>query len=330
MVADMTPQITPTPLVSVVMPVYRAGIKLERSLRSILDQTFTNFEFIIICDEPSATELCILNKFQRVDSRLVVIVNPNRSGLVASLNTGISIAKGKYIARMDADDVSYPTRIETQVSYMEAHPNVGICGTAHILKSNEIIQVCSYPLNTDDIAMRLMFGTAFGHPTVMFRSDFIKTISGPYDSPFIHAEDYELWVRCVGETNMANLPDILMYIENDGNNVSSIYKQIQLEQTETIRDVAATKLGFPLQGNMPLEEWLMTLSAINRLRGRFDEVKFNKNLGEDWYNHCLMHTRDGFAAWEMFWNSNLSIYARLSLKRKMKFFIACLIKWQGN
>lgn len=318
-----------TPSISVVMPVWNIKEnKLIRSIESILTQTFTDFEFIIVADEPTKGVQHICNQFQRSDSRITIIYQMERQGLSRSLNTGIALAKGKYIARMDADDISYPTRLKKQYDFMEAHPEVGISGTNHYMDRKGRTYPTFYLTKEGEMNSRSLFGPVLAHPTVIFRSSFIKNIPGPYDPDFLHAEDYELWVRCIGKTKMTNLEEILVYIENDGDNVSDRFLAIQEETAVRIRNIAASKFGFPVN-NGDFVKWLEDLYSTNEEKKIFPQEFFRRELGRYWYFYCLNHSAfNGLSAWKLYRSHPLYKYSYVSIGMKLKFLGACLIKWR--
>ena len=320
-----------TPKISVVMPVYRPReLQLETSIESILNQAFTDFEFIIICDKPRKEDIAVIKKYELEDQRVMCWYHSQRAGLVNSLNEGFTLAQGKYIARMDSDDFSRPERLQKQYDFMEAHPEIGISGSYHSLKREGTDSVCEYPLDDDRIRCALMFDTAFAHPTVIIRNDFIRTLPGPYDINFIHAEDYELWVRCAGKTKFANIPEVLVDIVNDGENASDANKKILLEQTVRIRGIAAAKFGFPQQDKLSKEQWLEQVYATNEILQVFPRDYLNERMGKDWYNYCLTLARNGMVAWQIFHASPLHDCINLSVKRKIKFLGACLLRWEAK
>jgi glycosyltransferase involved in cell wall biosynthesis len=318
---------------SVVMPVWNTKPEaLKRSMKSMLAQKFDDrWEFIIVADEPSEeTNKNILSsiKFNHdTGINIIYIDNSVRQGLSRSLNQGFAIAKGKYIARMDADDFSFPNRLQTQYDFMETHPEIGISGSAHWMHRHGETYITYYPKNIGEIHSRLMFGPCLAHPTTIFRSDFIKTIYGPYDPNYIHAEDYELWVRCADKTFYGNIDDVLVYIENDGDNVSDRFLAIQEESAKRIRNVAAKKFGFP----EPYEDhgkWITDIYTINESKNIFPKEFFNHDIANHWYRYCQnFRAREGISAWFLFWNHPLSKYSDLTLKQKIKFLGACMIKW---
>ncbi len=179
-----------TPVVSVVMSVYREPIDwIKESVASILQQTFSDFEFIIVNDNPGDNALCdYLRSLQVKDNRIILLYNELNIGLTKSLNRGIERAQGKYIARMDADDISYPHRFERQIEYLDNHIDVGVCGSYVELfgSKNGIVK---YPVNDNEIF--LFIETCCAHPSVMMRSSIFDGVR--YNESMRVAQDYDLW-----------------------------------------------------------------------------------------------------------------------------------------
>ena len=199
---------------------------LRESIDSILNQTFSDFEFIIINDNPERELNCkVLNDYQKQDERIVVVENEYNIGLTKSLNKGLEIAKGKYIARMDADDISLPERLKKQVGFMESHAQIGVCG-ASILCFGRRNQKQFYPENDKDCF--IFQRSPFAHPTVMIRNCVLKSGNYFYNSEFRYAQDYELWSRLSKVTCFHNLPEILLkYRVTDAQLTSKHYREQQ-------------------------------------------------------------------------------------------------------
>jgi glycosyltransferase involved in cell wall biosynthesis len=315
------------PLVSVVMPTYHSERHLEEAIDSIRNQTYKNIEFIIVSDEPTTKEIQILDYMMLTDNRVRVIYHWKRAGLITSLNKGFEVAKGKYIARMDADDISYPKRIEKQIEYMELHPEVGVCGTCTIHEWNGISEKVFCPTNNASIiAMMMMLGCSICHPSVMIRTDFIRTIPGPYAGKFQYAEDYYLWVRCIGKTTFHNLEDTLLVYRSDGTNICSVNKSKQESELLQLKEMTADTIGLPTQKNKSLDEWLHELVIENQHSHKLPLESFNRIVAERWYNECLLITYKGLFAWDLFWASPLSEYIPMPIVRKAKFLGACLLR----
>ncbi len=193
------------------MSVYNNEEYLEEAIESILNQTFTDFEFIIIDDGSTDGTWAILSSY--ADPRVRLVHNQGNIGLTRSLNKGLTLAQGVYIARMDADDISLPDRFERQIAFLSAYPGVGLLGVGWWnLKSNgEKQQMVSPPTADSVIRWFLLFGTVLAHPGVMFRKDLINKV-GQYNENIHFAQDYELWCRMAQVTRLANLPEPLLLL----------------------------------------------------------------------------------------------------------------------
>ena len=192
------------------MSVYNGEKYLSEAIESILIQTYKNFEFIIIDDGSTDKSFEIIHHYQKQDNRIILISRENR-GLIASLNEGIKKAQGKYIVRMDADDISVPTRFEVQVKFMEANSDIGISGSA-VIRFGENIKTVTWKLlkNNEAIKSELLFSSTFAHPSVIMNKTMIFKYNLFYDNQFLHAEDFELWTRMAKVTQMANLSKPLL------------------------------------------------------------------------------------------------------------------------
>ena len=184
------------PMISVVMSVYNAEKYLDEAIESILNQTYKDFEFIIINDGSKDDSLKTIRKYEQQDNRIIVISRENR-GLIFSLNEGIEISSGKYIARMDADDISLPTRFEKQLQFMEKD-NLDICGSHYyvINQTNKYLSTRIVSSNLEFNKIVLVRSVPFAHGSVMFRKAFLIDNSLFYGSTqYDKAEDYALWIK---------------------------------------------------------------------------------------------------------------------------------------
>jgi glycosyltransferase involved in cell wall biosynthesis len=198
-----------TPQVSVLMPVYNGERYLREAVESIVAQTFTNFEFIIIDDGSTDTTGAILDSFD--DPRIVRSKNEENIGLARSLNKGLTMARGEYIARMDADDISLPERLARQVAFLDAHPEVGVLGSVVQVIDGDGNKSDTLWLPTEHGVLRwsLCFGGPIAHPTVMMRREVVERVGG-YNPNMVTAQDYDLWRRLSGVTRLSNLQDVLL------------------------------------------------------------------------------------------------------------------------
>jgi len=206
------------PIISVVMSVYNSEKYLVEAIESILTQTFADFEFIIINDGSTDSSLSIIKKYLLDDDRIVLISRENK-GLPYSLNEGIIKARGKYIARMDADDISLPMRFEEQISYMESNSDIGVCGTqAYVFSEKSVIKKThKHPSKDEDLKLRLLFSVCFIHPSVMIRKSILDNISIIYNEKYKNSQDYDLWVRLASITKFGTIqkPLIFYRVSND-------------------------------------------------------------------------------------------------------------------
>ncbi len=247
------------PKVSIVMSTFNNDIYLQASIESMLFQTYRDFEFIIIDDGSTDSTSIMLDMVK--DPRVKIVRHESQLGLIASLNHGLSIAKGEYVARMDADDTSSLDRLMLQVHFMEENPHIDLCGTGMILsrQGNHKIN----PLTHEEIRTWLLFHTCISHPTIMLRRSTIERLHIRYSSDFPHAEDYELWNRIAPYVQMANLPQPLLYYRQHAGQVSQSFRDIQELSARRVRERQFSHIGV-----YPTEEEYQT---------HMDFVHFNIN-----------------------------------------------------
>lgn len=191
------------------MSVYNGQEHLKEAISSILNQSFSDFEFIIINDGSIDDTQQIIEQFAARDSR-IRRVNQKNAGLTVSLNKGVNLARGRYIARQDADDASFPHRFEKQMFFLKKHPGVVLCGT-WFLEDNEGKgrMIRTYPLGDKVIRKNIKYVNHFCHPSVIFLKEAF-TKAGGYDETFLTAQDFEFWIRLSKEGMVANIPEVLV------------------------------------------------------------------------------------------------------------------------
>jgi len=226
------------PLVSVIIPVYNAEKYVEQAVRSIMNQTYKNLEILITDDCSTDGSFAILQKLAEEDARIKLFQNEQNQKIVRTLNALVERATGKYIARMDADDISLAKRIEKQVAFLEANADIAICGTNawHIDEKGKRTKKTCLPLTAEDNQFFLQFYSTFYHPTVMFRSQVYK--QNLYSQDFLYAEDYELWCRLVFEKGVkgANLGEALFEYRIFNNQSSEKHRSDQIASSVKIFD----------------------------------------------------------------------------------------------
>jgi glycosyltransferase involved in cell wall biosynthesis len=193
------------------MSVYNGERYLREAILSILRQTWTDYEFLIINDGSTDNSREIIASFD--DPRIRLLDNTTNIGLTKSLNRGLELARGEFIARQDADDISHPTRIEQQVNFLNSHPDVVLLGTqqrAIDLNGNSTSIAGVLPIANLSIKWCLMFQNAFAHTSVMYRRKVVWDQMQGYDESFIRSQDFELWSRIVEKHAARNLPKVLV------------------------------------------------------------------------------------------------------------------------
>lgn len=207
------------PKISVIMSVYDGEKYLDESIQSILNQTFKDFEFIIINDCSTDNSLYIIKQYATKDKRIVLIENEENIGLTKSLNEGLKIAKGKYIARMDADDVALSERFNKQYNYLEKNKNVFLLGTSAMMideDGNRSIKITAIT-QEKKIYSRLRKKNTIIHSSIMFRNDFELF----YRENFKYAQDYDLYLRVLSEGKIIkNILEVLLYYRVCKNSIS--------------------------------------------------------------------------------------------------------------
>lgn len=295
--------------VSVLLPVYNAQTYLKEAIESILNQSFQDFELIIINDgstDKSDEIICSFN-----DNRIVYVKNETNLKLIETLNKGIKLCKGKYIARMDADDISMPQRLERQYQFMESNPAVGLCGSwAKVIneKGEETGKIKNFTHNKD-LKIHLLFSVPFVHPSVMMKAELLK--EEPYAIQFSHAEDYDLWCRLSRKTQMANIPEFLFQYRWHSTNISQIENPAQISVKEEIikrelkflelspneSELKAHQASFKLyflgkKNTTPIidfsfvKSWYNRLIAANKQYKIYDQSRFSAYIWIRWFVIC--------------------------------------------
>lgn len=202
------------PLVSVVMTVYNGGSFVKEAVRSIFDQTFTDFEFIVI--DNASTDGTRLYLKDLHEPRLRLVLNEKNEGQTKALNRGLKMARGEFIARMDADDVSLPERLAVQVNHLRGHLRQGVVGSWHeeIDEHGKFLKLMRYPSDPLEIRCNLISDgdltlRCFAHPTALFRAAALRDVGG-YDESVLYAQDYELWTRMLAKYDIGNVPCALL------------------------------------------------------------------------------------------------------------------------
>lgn len=329
------------PKVTVLMPVFNGEKYLREAIESILNQTFTDFEFLIINDGSTDSTVGIINSYN--DSRIRLIHNDRNAGLIVTLNKGFDLANGEYIVRMDCDDISMTERIEKQVHFMDSNLDVGVCGTwFQFVDTGQKIVLPEFP---DAVKAYLFYNSALGHPTVIIRTDVLRQHKLYYDSKYKHAEDYELWIRLSKITKLANIPEVLLQYRKHPEQISVVYSRDQGSIANVIRINQLKELGLiPTQDEIDLHLdviansnindfsifniylWFRKLISVNIKTRVYDDKKFKEALAILWLNIFANKKDFKFVDIMRFLKSPLRRHCNLGLRQKVSFSIKCFKK----
>jgi glycosyltransferase involved in cell wall biosynthesis len=278
------------PLISVLMPCYNSSAYINEAIKSILNQTIKDFELLIFDD--ASTDNTIQNIRSFDDVRIKLIEKPNNTGYTDSLNMGLKIARGKYIARMDSDDVSLETRFQKQVHFLDLNPDIVVCGTwIETFPDNTIVK---YPKKNEEIMVSLLDDCCLAHPSVFIRRSFLVDEGAQYDKDFEPAEDYDLWTRLISKGKFANIPEVLLkyrvhpqqtsssrYYSQQNNSLRSRQRMLnyliddgQINNLELSHLVYQTDKIDSNRKLLTLIDWLDTLVILNDQKQIFDRKMF--------------------------------------------------------
>lgn len=219
--------------ISILMPCRNAEQFVEQSVRSVLKQTFSDFELLVIDDSSEDETWNILQSQAAKDARLKLVRNTTRHGVAASLNIALELASGRFIARMDADDLMLRNRLKKQRNFLEKRPYLDGCGMS-IIRFGSRIGFKSFPRTADSISARILFQSPFAHPTIMVRSSVFKVYR--YNESLDAGQDYELWLRMTNQHSFANMWSPGIFYRHHENQVSSAFKELQNLKRNEIRN----------------------------------------------------------------------------------------------
>lgn len=236
------------PRISVLMPAYNAAGEIGAALQSLLDQSFADFEVLVVDDASADETAAVVESF--ADPRIRLERNERNLGLPGSLNRLLPRVSSPLIARMDADDLCDPKRFELQCAFLERQPEVGVLGSrAWSLRADGSVggfADFSHPLEHEAIAAASLFGAPLVHPSVMINRAAVPEAALHYRSDYVPAADYELWVRLLPQVRFAALPQRLLGYRRHGSQISTARRVQQIAKGDLVRLTALRRLGVPL------------------------------------------------------------------------------------
>ncbi|MCC9073929.1 glycosyltransferase [Flavobacterium sp. F-65] len=334
-----------TPEISVIMPIYNAGSFLKESIESILNQTHTDFELLLLNDKSTDNSLEIILEYKQKDSRVVVIDKQSNVGPANIRNEGILIAKGKFIALMDADDIALPNRFEKQIAIFKKYPEIGVCGswfTFFGAKKNTV----THSEKHDDIKISFLHSCSIGNPTVMLRKDALSGLN--FDNSFTISEDYDLWTRLITKTNFYNIQESLLQYRWHSNNIS---KTRIINEAEAIRRIKINQLiEFEIESTNPkIDSYLNAISirrgllpseiievikaskfliSQNEKLKKFNHLSLNKHI-----NRTLIRTIRNASKYDISYYNYLKkeeseLFQKINKLDRIVLFIKSIIGWK--
>jgi glycosyltransferase involved in cell wall biosynthesis len=268
-----------------------------------------------------------------------VVANNRNIGLIATLNRGLDLAQGKFVARMDADDMSLPRRLETQLAFLLRNPEVGVCGTWFRAVGSDTSRVVRPPCSPDIVAAHAFFYCPLAHPTVMFRREFFERYALRYDPAALHAEDYELWSRALDYFPIANVPEVLLEYRVHDAQISAQSAQVQSQTTDSVRrkfldqllpgekseDIAwhlrlcRYDVPFDTATLFSARAWLDRLLEANETAGIYSRSAFGNAVGHVWYEIALRVAANEPRARRVYFSRRYGGLSKATLARDAKF-----------
>ncbi|PKM11085.1 MAG: glycosyl transferase family 2 [Gammaproteobacteria bacterium HGW-Gammaproteobacteria-3] len=339
------------PKVTVFIPVYNRERYIAQAIESILGQTFTDFELLLVDDGSTDRSRDIVQGFH--DPRVRLVCNEVNLGIPGARNKGIDLAKGEYLAFLDSDDVACPTRLARQVEFLDQHPDYAAV-SAWIswvnAKGKPIGKVKRKALSTDEIAAQRLFRCCLENTASMARTAILQQYR--HREQFILGSDYDLWARIGADYKLAALPEVLVRRrEHEGRTTEGKTEQIKALRLLIYADqltalgVAFTdndldrhyllrriqKMGAPDQAYLDwAETWLLTLQKANRRLQRYPEPAFSEVLGGFWFKVCWHAFKKlGWQVWPRFWRSALRGVACAELKKLTYLYLPGTFRREG-
>ena len=291
--------------ISVIMPVYNGERYLREAMESILNQTYKDFEFIIINDASKDSTEEIIKSYN--DDRIVYLKNEQNLGVAGTLNRGLDVAKGEYIARMDADDISFSYRFQMQVDFLDNNKNVGVCG-GNLRIFGEGIEERDFFYSEKDKAIRvdMLFNSAFAHPAIMMRRDIVEKYNIRYDIAFEKAEDYKMWHDILLVSDGYNIQEYLLKYRYHSSQVTKTCIEEKTSAVTKMREVMYKTL------NLENDDYLELFAQICDGKREFSEEEYSSFL-----ELVKLSKKSGYSKKELMnnWSSiNRSIHRKSKIK----------------
>lgn len=333
------------PRLTVLLPVYNAAPYLGEAVRSVLGQSFADFELLAIDDGSTDESLDILRSFD--DSRMRIERNDVNQGLIATLNKGLDLARGEYVARMDGDDLAMPRRLEAQVAMMDGDAGLGACGMFIETFGHGRPAVQRYPVRNEQVQCHLLGYTPMAHPTVMFRKPMFDHHCLRYDRNFPHAEDYDLLERASHCFRLANIPEVGLRYRLHATQVSRVHSGILQESVARIRSrrmklflqdaysetvPSMLEMFFNTGRHVTLDDISEVRTSIDMIMDRnrrarmFNDTELSEFLAARWINMCNRVSGKGMHLWKEYRSFPCRVHGGSFMFDQFKLLVKCVLK----
>jgi hypothetical protein len=332
------------PKVSVLMPTYNGEAYIVEAIESIRMQTFQDWELIVVDDGSRDNTVAQVAKFIQTDNRIRLIQFAENQGIPFARNAAVAAAGGLYLANLDSDDVALPQRFEMQVSFLDTHPEVGVCGAGMGCLTTGKLAFPAYHSH-EAICAQLLFGSPIPNSSAMMRANLLMPSVPAYDASFALAQDYDLWERLSTQTRLHNLTEVLVYRRLHAQNSSTQNGSLLQHHTERIWQRQLQGLGLtPTPSALALhrqivgdglvdlahlqavDEWLTLLWEANQVRQRYPEPAFEHQLAQIWLRHFAGQTRLGLPYGRLFTQSRWSQYPTYGAWQRLKFWVKTVLQ----
>ncbi|UYN88677.1 MAG: glycosyltransferase family 2 protein [Anaerolineales bacterium] len=321
------------------MPVYNGLPFLNDAIDSVLSQTLSDFEFICIDDASTDGSAEVISAVQ--DPRWHWVRNRRRSGLSKALNRGLRMARGAYWARMDADDISLPRRLEAQAHFLDANPDVSMVGAWAQTLGLPREQVWKLPATAEEIQAEMLFNSALVHSAVMLRRKDFLSKGFHYDPTIERAQDYDLWERAARRLCFANLQEVLLHYRIHAGQVGYAFGVQQAETAAAVRARQLTRLGLrvtkrdlELHNHISIwkfepnstflsrvDAWLRGIEQANGRKKIYDDRALRAVLERRWWAACRSAAVHNKQAWQLYSSSHLAEGGLRSFVDKAVFWV---------
>jgi glycosyltransferase involved in cell wall biosynthesis len=273
------------PRITVLMTVYNGGVYLKSSVESILSQSFKDFEFVIVNDASKDDSLEVINSYK--DSRIKVITNPKNLGQTVSLNIGLKESNGEYVARIDADDIAYPSWLEKQVDFINRHPDCAVASMRAVMinTDNQIIKELNSPVSPQEIILKSIFSSPINHVGCLMKRDVVLEAGG-YDEQYKIVADYALWSTLLHrKRRILSNPIVLVAVRAHSQSISMLEadKRVIPEMVNVISQNVEFWSGITLTSQETMLFWRLIYAGHSLEQNEFIEaLKILKNIYDQW------------------------------------------------